>query len=376
MWGFRVVPILFLSAILIVSSLPIGVGLPKQQEQSVPIEPREPHDPILILGEGGFTPSNGVTGGSGTVNDPYIIEGWEIDASTAHGIKIVNTTAHFIIRNCLVQNGGNAYHGIYLHNVQNGQIKNTTTSNNNYGIYLLSSNNNILTNNIVSNNSYYGIHLGDSSNNTLNNNTVSYNFFHGIDLEGQGIYNTITNNIVSNNGEGIYDWTSYNTIINNIVSNNDIGIHLCDSGSNTITNNTVENNGTGIFLDGPNNVLTGNTVINNSSYGIKVWIYSSNLIYNNYFSNLHNAWDIDGNTWNIDPIPGPNIVGGSWLGGNYWSDYAGVDLDGDGLGDTGLPYNSSGEITNGGDYQSLVSYVEPPNVAELDLGPVPGGSQW
>ncbi len=35
----------------------------------------EPHPPILINGNGGFTTENGVTGGSGTASDPYIIEG-------------------------------------------------------------------------------------------------------------------------------------------------------------------------------------------------------------------------------------------------------------------------------------------------------------
>jgi len=90
-----------------------------------------------------------------------------------------------------------------------------------------------------------------------------------------------------------------------------------------------------------------------------VLLSSNNLIYNNYFSNTNNAQDNKNNFWNITKTPGTNIVGGPWLGGNYWSDYEGVDEDGDGLGDTLIPYNCSGSIQNGGDYLPLIK-PEPP----------------
>ncbi|RLF39269.1 MAG: hypothetical protein DRN21_03825, partial [Thermoplasmata archaeon] len=82
-------------------------------------------------------------------------------------------------------------------------------------------------------------------------------------------------------------------------------------------------------------------------------------IYNNYFNNTHNAYDDGNNIWNISKTPGTNIIGGPYLGGNFWSDYYGVDTDGDELGDTNLPYNCSGNIQNGGDYAPLTNNTLP-----------------
>jgi hypothetical protein len=66
-----------------------------------------PHDPIYIIGNDNFTSANGVVGGSGMADDPYIIENWDISPGSSSGIEIGNTTAYFVIRNCYVHDGGN-----------------------------------------------------------------------------------------------------------------------------------------------------------------------------------------------------------------------------------------------------------------------------
>jgi len=104
-----------------------------------------------------------------------------------------------------------------------------------------------------------------------------------------------------------------------------------------------------------NNTLANNTASNNSVHGIYLMVSSNNLIYNNYFNNTNNAYDDGNNQWNISKTGGTNIIGGPYLGGNYWSDYAGADNDNDGLGDIPLPYNSSGDIQNGGDLHPLIT---------------------
>jgi parallel beta-helix repeat protein len=389
--GFKGV---LLSALVIVSIIALSIPLLSTSPVHATLTS---HATIYISDNSGFTspdPVNG--GGSGTENDPYIIENWVINASSAHGIQISNTTAYFVVRDCVVENGGYSYHGIYLDNVVNGKIENCTCSNNAIGIRLYNSSNNTLTNNTCFHNRFYGIALyysnnslisnntysnnnGDGillnsscNNNLISNNTCSNNYIHGIELTGSSnntlSNNTLSNNIVDSHSNGIYihDYSDNNTVFNNTCSNNSAnGISLSVSSNNMVTGNTCQGNGwDGIGLDNSsNNTVTSNTCSNNldgcgidlysssnntvasntctgDNYGI--WLDNSsnnNIYHNNIVNNATQAYDNGSNYWD-DGYPS---------GGNYWSDYAGTfsvamippsDMNGDGICD--IPYNISG----------------------------------
>ena len=117
-------------------------------------------DPILIDNNEDFGPEGYDFPGTGLVYDPYIIEGYTIRTSLETLIHIQDTTAHFIIRNCLLDGIDGSNYGIYFSNVENGRIEGNNILNTSTGIFFSwtgPSTSNVIVNNVIHDNTGYGI---------------------------------------------------------------------------------------------------------------------------------------------------------------------------------------------------------------------------
>ncbi|NOZ76977.1 MAG: hypothetical protein GXO65_04730 [Euryarchaeota archaeon] len=267
--------------------------------------------------------------------------------------------------------------GIYLSSSSNNRITGVTVSYNNLGytgwggVYVTSSNSNILSRNTIDHNPEKGVLISSSTGNIIDsnqiiyncggvdgirvessddtivtNNNVSYGTGYGIEISSSNNVTISGNTLEANAGVEIAVWSSQNgTIVNNTIRDTGMtsdGLQLSSSSGFVIASNRITGMDNGIYLAGTadKNKLIGNNLTSNT-YGVySITTGQNNSVLFNTISGNTNGVANTQTTFNLNAVM------------NYWGSTDGPSGAANGSGDTVsanvsyLPYLST--ATNSG----------------------------
>ncbi|MDH5375058.1 MAG: right-handed parallel beta-helix repeat-containing protein [Candidatus Bathyarchaeota archaeon] len=207
-------------------------------------------------------------------------------------------------------------YGIRLYFSNNNTISNNQLTKCGSNIHIISSNNNVFIGNNVTRGGFYNLVLDSSSGNIVADNILSFSKRGGVA------------------GAGVMIWDGgNNTISGNTMNANLYGVYMTNSSNNIIYNNVIRKSWWGILIQptpfsfkySTNNIIYNNLIAENS-LGIALYARCENnsIYHNNFIDNGEQAYVNARHTNSWD----------SNVEGNYWSNYTGVDLNHDGIGDS------------------------------------------
>ncbi|MBD3193171.1 MAG: hypothetical protein GF308_21235 [Candidatus Heimdallarchaeota archaeon] len=195
--------------------------------------------------------------GNGSINNPYIIENLVINETYNYGIKIRETTKHFIIRNCEIS--ANTW-GISIY-----EAAPTTVC---------------IGNNLFNNNSFKSIQILRTTHTIISENTFENSYYgSAIDLLYSNHSQIIHNQLLESNQAGIsirkspHTNISYNNCENSSISINDESLELYQT--YYVEGNLISDLEFGFFLN------IKNTIISEPLYGKITLVYCQNVIIEN-----------------------------------------------------------------------------------------------
>ncbi len=223
------------------------------------------HAPINILSNDDLITSDAIRGGNGSLLSPYLIENWEVNASTSGiGVNISNTNKYIEIKYINITAISSGI-GIQIKNVTNVKIQH-----------------------VVIHNATSGIKIFSSCSNVYISNATVLSTGIGVDVDANGVYiNDV--DVESTTSIGI-DIAGNNAVLNSSLIHDCAGTSVIVSGSGIIIDNTeiLHSTGTGVSITGSTNKLLGSQVKFGSSYGVSIQ-GASNLVNGTVFENNSNS---------------------------------------------------------------------------------------
>jgi parallel beta-helix repeat protein len=290
-----------------------------------------PRGPIAIFGDSEFTEENGVVGGTGSAEDPYVIAGWDIDVTDddVFGIQIENATAAFVLRGNVVRGGSDPEGAaIRVGFSSGGEIDGCMISDSLVGIEIVYSMD-LTVKDCLINSLGVGLRVeGESSEeyrhdigrtNLLNGQPIVY--VYGAD--GETIEGEFASHITIAGSRNL-------TVQNNEVVNGD-GILLAFVTDSTVTGNAIyrttpvwSEHGMHLYRS-DRNLVTGNSMWNNRLAGLQLGLSNDNQIIGNQLLANHTGARLfasDGNALE-ENVAFSNTVGFLLTGGSNGNELIG-----------------------------------------------------
>ncbi len=326
----------------------------------------QPGDVIEVTG--------GVYTGSLEIDKPLTLIGvdWPVLDGKNEGTVLKITAPDVTVRGFVIKNSGDSLDqensGLAIE-AAGALIENNRFEETLFGIYLRNAHNSVIRGNIISSKDLDVPRRGDAIRVWYSNDV------------------TIEDNVITK-GRDVVLWYSERMIVrNNEVNNGRYGLHFMYGDDAIIENNRLLNNSVGIYMMYSRRLrLLNNTIASNrgpSGYGVGLKDMDDAIVRNNLFLDNRIGVHLDNSPREVDSVGlfegnvfGYNDIGVNFLPsvrnnqfvnnsfvenqeqvaftsggnlvesnvwtvgdrGNYWSDYAGYDAAGDGLGD--IPYKS------------------------------------
>jgi len=292
--------------------------------------------------------------------DNFSVDGNEANGAAYYFISCRNFTAARLAPSHM-------YEGITYLNCQNGSLTHSNVEYCTRGIWLIGSSDCFVFTNRLSDN-MVGIFITRCNNSMVWRNDVYNSITSGVTMTGLNHDLKVSNNIIKNNNNGIVvasnPLVAYDAILDgNEIIGNSLGLWVSGTKGLTVTNNVIgDSAGPGILLAYSRDAMFSQNRVRNNSVGMKIvtrpWgssVPGNNTFVDNYFNNFNQVilsppegpkGDLfmdkmkvssasdeimeavgaieevstsEVNYWNVTKTAGTNIVGGPYLGGNYWA---------------------------------------------------------